>query len=167
MLFRKAFFILVSFSAFVMLGCGSESTTSATERTPGIYHIRLELGNYWAGREDEIYFDFDSTKTTQYINHFKYDASDSIIYNKTYTVENKAMDSLFYYAVKSIRNDRLFVVDKYEAKDVNTMRLEIIANERMLGCSYNNVLKPSLVSPDFAKLVKLINTSVGDPNLVK
>lgn len=135
--------------------------------TPAVYHIRLELGNYWAGRENEIYFDFDSSQAKQQIHHFKYNAEDSIIYNNTYEIDRAQMDSVFIYAVDAIRNDRLFTVDKYESKDVNTMRLEIIANERMLACSYNNVLKPSLVSPEFSRLVKMINKCVGDSTFVK
>jgi hypothetical protein len=77
------------------------------------------------------------------------------------------MDSVFIYASGALRNAKLFEVDKYQPKDVNTLKLEIIANERMLGCSYNNVLKPSLLSPEFNKLVKMINKCMGDSTLVK
>lgn len=162
----KPFLFLASCIALAVISCQPAAETTPI-RTPGVYHIRLELGNYWAGRENEIYFDFDSTQAKQQIHHFRYDASDSITYNKSYEIESEMMDSVFIYAAAALRNDRVFAVDKYEPKDVNTMRLEIIANERMLGCSYNNVLKPSLVSPEFNKLVKMINKCVGDPNFVK
>ncbi|MDQ3108816.1 MAG: hypothetical protein M3R17_02885 [Bacteroidota bacterium] len=162
----KSLLVLLSCLTLAFVAC--EKTAEKTDvKTPGIYHIRLELGNYWAGREDEIYFDYDSTMTKQQIHYFKYDAADSIIYNQTYEVEKAMMDSVFIYAVAALRNEKLFAVDKYEPKDVNTMRLEIIANERMLATSYNNVLKPSLVSPEFKKLVRMINKCVGDSSFVK
>jgi hypothetical protein len=162
----KPFFFFISFLSLAVIAC-QPAAKKAEVTTPGIYHIRLELGNYWAGRENEIYFDCDSTMAKQQIHYYKYDAFDSIIYNHTYLVEKEMMDSVFLYAAAALRNDRLFATDKYEPKDVNTLRLEIIANERMLGCSYNNVLKPSVLSPEFGKLVKMINKCVGDTSFVK
>jgi hypothetical protein len=162
----KPFLILISGLSLVTFAC-QPSVKKAEEKVPGIYHIRLELGNYWAGRENEIYFDCDSTTEKQQIHYYKYDAGDSIVYNHTYEVDKAMMDSVFIYASAALRNDRLFVVDKYEPKDVNTLRLEIIANERMLSCSYNNVLKPSLLSPEFQKLARMINKCVGDTAFVK
>ncbi|MEO5645490.1 MAG: hypothetical protein ABIQ40_01530 [Bacteroidia bacterium] len=153
-------------TALFVYACQPAPSKGATT-IPAVYHIRLELGNYWAGRENEIYFDYDSTEIKQQIHHFRYDAEDSIIYNKTYEIDKAQMDSVFLYAIDAIRNDNLFNIDKYESKDVNTMRLEIIANERMLACSYNNVLRPSVVSPEFSKLVKMINKCVGDSVFVK
>ncbi|CAN5917948.1 hypothetical protein BH11BAC7_BH11BAC7_36560 [soil metagenome] len=153
-------------TALFVYACQPAPSKVATT-IPAVYHIRLELGNYWAGRENEIYFDYDSTEIKQQIHHFRYDAEDSIIYNKTYEIDKAQMDSVFLYAIDAIRNDNLFNIDKYESKDVNTMRLEIIANERMLACSYNNVLRPSVVSPEFGKLVKMINKCVGDSVFVK
>lgn len=166
MILSRPNLFIAGFLCLLVFACQPEEHKSSV-KSPGIYHIRLELGNYWAGREGEIYFDFDSTKTKQEINYFKYNESDSIIYNHTYETDNATMDSVFQYAQDAIRNDRLFVVNKYEPKDVNTLRLEIIANERMLSCSYNNVLKPSLLSPEFGKLVKMINKCVGDSAFVK
>lgn len=165
-MFSKSFSILIFCLALAAAAC-KPASEKVEVKTPGVYHIRFETGNYWAGRENEIYFDYDSSQAKQMIHHFRYDDQDSIIYNKSYEVEKAQMDSVFLYAVAALRNDRLFNVDKYEAKDVTTMRLEIIANERMLGCSYNNVVKPSLVSPEFEKLVKMINKCVGDPTFVK
>ncbi len=165
-MFSKTFFLFLFCVVLVAFSCKPETKKVAIQ-TPGVYHIRFETGNYWAGRENEIYFDYDSSQAKQLLHHFRYDDQDSIIYNKSYEVEKAMMDSVFIYAVSALRNDRLFNVDKYEAKDVTTMRLEIIANERMLGCSYNNVLKPSLVSPEFGKLVKMINKCVGDSTFIK
>lgn len=166
MIFSRPNLIIAALLCLAVYACRPEEH-KAPVVTPGIYHIRLELGNYWAGREAEIYFDFDSTQTRQQINYFKYNELDSIIYNHTYETENAMMDSVFLYAQDAIRNDRLFLIDKYQPKDVNTLRLEIIANDRMLSCSYNNVLKPSLLSPEFGKLVKMINKCVGDSAFVK
>ncbi len=159
------------FITLFLFALAAYSCQSAPEKSnfkpPGVYHIRLELGNYWAGREGEIYFDFDSTATKQSINYFKYDENDSIIYNHTFEVENGLMDSVYLYAQDAIRNDRLFIVDKYQPKDANTLTLEIVANERKLSCSYNNVLKPSLLSPEFKKLVAMMNKCLGDSSFVK
>jgi hypothetical protein len=162
----RSLLILLSGLSFALIAC-EKAPQKADVKTPAVYHIRLELGNYWAGREDEIYFDYDSSMAKQHIHYFKYNDADSIIFNTSYEVEKTMMDSVFLYAVAALRNEKLFFVDKYEPKDVNTMRLEVIANERMLACSYNNVLKPSVVSPEFAKLVKMINKCVGDTSFVK
>jgi hypothetical protein len=166
MFFTRPGFLICSSIILILAAC-QPASHEAPAKSPGIYHIRLELGNYWAGREKEIYFDYDSTKTKQEINYFRYNELDSIIYNHTYETDNAMMDSVFMYAQAAIRNKQMFEVDKYQPKDVNTLRLEIIANERMLSCSYNNVLKPSLLSPEFAKLVKMINKSIGDSTFVK
>lgn len=165
-MFSKRFFFFISCLSLVALAC--QPAAKKTEvTTPGVYHIRLELGNYWAGREHELYFDCDSTAAKQQIHYYRYDDSDSIIFNHTYEVDKAMMDSVFIYASAALRNERLFAIDKYEPKDVNTLRLEIIANERMLSSSYNNVLKPSVLSPEFEKLVKMINKCVGDTSFVK
>jgi hypothetical protein len=165
-MFSKSLLVLLSCLALIGYSC-QPAKEETVVRAPGAYHIRLELGNYWAGRENELYFDCDSTQTKQQIHYFKYDATDSIVYNQSYEIDKAMMDSVFIYASGALRNAKLFEVDKYQPKDVNTLKLEIIANERMLGCSYNNVLKPSLLSPEFNKLVKMINKCMGDSTLVK
>ncbi len=167
MLSKKPFFILLSLVVSAFFGCQPDSG-SYKARIPGIYHIRIELGNSAAGKEDEIYLDFDSTKTKQNLNHFVYDEMDSIVFNKSYSIDNSIMDSLYSYAIATVRNEHIFEFNKYAPTDGHYVILEVIASEKMIQCSYSNISKPSIASEDLGKLIKLINSSTGEnPPLIK
>ena len=158
---KRTLFIILPLFILAFLGCQNPPIVYHG-RIPGIYHIRVELGNSSAGKQDEIYLDFDSTKKLQTLNHFVYDEMDSIVFNKTYDIKNEVMDSLFLYSVATIRNDHIFEVNKFAPTDGHYVFLEVIANAKMIQCSYSNISQPSLASEDLGKLIKLINSSTGE-----
>jgi hypothetical protein len=167
MFFNKANLLFVAATALAFFSC-QQGVEKSKVRIPGIYHIRIELGNHEAGKEDEIYLDHDSTNAKQTLNHFVYDSMDSITFNKTYQIDNAVMDSMYVYAVATIRNEHIFEYNKYAPTDGHYVFLEVIANEKMIQCSYSNIKKPSIASPDLGNLIRLINSSTGEnPPLIK
>ncbi|CAN5196802.1 hypothetical protein BH09BAC5_BH09BAC5_23760 [soil metagenome] len=162
----KPFFVLFTGILLTIFSC-QQPTNKVTERTPGVFHIRIELGNSHREKADELFFDFDSTKTKQEIHHFKYDDNDSIVYSKSYEVENNIMDSIFIYSVAAIRSNQIFETNKFAPTDGSTIKLQIIANDRMISSRYGNVQHPSSASKEFGLLVALINKSIGDPEFLK